>query len=367
MSFSKTPIIASTMKLATAVNNTRLEAETPTMKLIREVWPVILNGLFLLVIVAIFYSGSMKVPLTEGLIRVSIVVALYIFVGNSGILSFGHIAFMMIGAYASAWQTCCDYTRDLFFPGIPTYLLENTHPFLPAVILGGLLASFVALITGYALMRLSGIAASIGTFALLMIIYTVYLRWQTWTAGNSTVTGIPFDTNAWNALAFCVITMFAAFLYSRSKWGLALRSSREDEVAAKPAGVNIFSQRLIAFVISAFFAGVGGGFYGHFLGTITVPSFHLPLTFITLAMLVVGGMQSLSGAVIGTVAVTAFLQLLRWFETNGWIPSSSADMGLGVVLLLVLIFRRSGITGNAEIYYPFKEDASASGAVKRQS
>ena len=79
MSFSKTPIIASTMKLATAVNNTRLEAETPTMKLIREVWPVILNGLFLLVIVAIFYSGSMKVPLTEGLIRVSIVVALYIF------------------------------------------------------------------------------------------------------------------------------------------------------------------------------------------------------------------------------------------------------------------------------------------------
>ena len=68
-----------------------------------------------------------------------------------------------------------------------------------------------------------------------------------------------------------------------------------------------------------------------------IPSFHLPLTFITLSMLVVGGMQSLSGAVIGTVAVTAFLQLLRWFETNGWIPSSSADVGLGIVLLLVLI------------------------------
>tara|TARA_Y100001970_G_C14256363_1_gene875776 strand:+ start:4198 stop:5292 length:1095 start_codon:yes stop_codon:yes gene_type:complete len=359
--------LESVLKIVNTVNGTRIEAETPLLKAVREVWPVVINGLFLLVIVSIFYSGAMKVPLTEGLIRVSIVVALYIFVGNSGILSFGHIAFMMIGAYASAWQTCCEYTRDLFFPGIPTYLLENTHPFIPAIILGGLLASFVALITGFALMRLSGIAASIGTFALLMIVYTVYLRWQTWTAGNSTVTGIPFDTNAWNALAFCVITMFAAFLYSRSKFGLALRSSREDEVAAKAAGVNVFGQRLLAFVISAFFAGVAGGFYGHFLGTITVPSFHLPLTFITLSMLVVGGMQSLSGAVIGTVAVTAFLQLLRWFETNGWIPSSSADVGLGIVLLLVLIFRKSGITGNAEIYYPFKPDASASGSLKRQS
>lgn len=367
MSMENTPELGPVQKIMARINDNRIEAESGYMKFCREVWPVILNALILLVITAIFYSGTMKVPLTEGLIRVSIVVALYIFIGNSGILSFGHIAFMMIGAYAAAWQTCCDYTRDLFFPGIPTYLLENTHPFIPAIILGGLLAAFVALVTGYALMRLSGIAASIGTFALLMIIYTVYLRWQTWTAGNSTVTGIPFDTTAWNALAFAVITMFAAFLYSRSRFGLALRSSREDEVAAKAAGVNVFGQRLLAFVISAFFAGVAGGFYGHFLGTITVPSFHLPLTFITLTMLVVGGMQSLSGAVIGTIAITVFHQLLRWFETNGWIPSSSADMGLGVILLLILIFRPTGITRNAEIYFPFRADASAAGALKRQS
>jgi len=344
-----------------------IEANTPLMRFVRDVWPLVLNGLILVAITAILAGGNMKVPLTEGLIRVSIVVALYIFIGNSGILSFGHIAFMMIGAYATAWQTCCDYTRDLFFPGLPTYMLETTHPFIPAIILGGLLAAFAALVSGYALMRLSGIAASIGTFALLMILYTVYLRWQTWTAGNSTVTGIPFDTTAWNALAFALITMLAAFLYSRSRFGLALRASREDEVAAKAAGVNVFRQRLLAYVISGFFAGVAGGFYGSFLGTITVPSFHLPLTFITLAMLVVGGMQSLSGAVIGTVAVTAFLQVLRLFETHGWIPSSSADMGLGIVLLLILIFRSSGITKNTEIFFPFKGNASGAGSIKRQS
>ena len=80
-----------------------IEANTPLMRFVREVWPLVLNGLILVAITAVLAGGNMKVPLTEGLIRVSIVVALYIFIGNSGILSFGHIAFMMIGAYATAW------------------------------------------------------------------------------------------------------------------------------------------------------------------------------------------------------------------------------------------------------------------------
>ena len=88
MSINNTPSIGSALNFALNISNKRIEAETPTMKALREVWPVILNGLFLLVITAIFYSGAFKIPLTEGLIRVSIVVALYIFVGNSGILSF---------------------------------------------------------------------------------------------------------------------------------------------------------------------------------------------------------------------------------------------------------------------------------------
>lgn len=351
-----------------------IEANTPLMRFVRAIWPLLINALFLAVITALVSTlggKQLELSLIEGLINVSIVVAIYIFVGNTGILSFGHFAFVMIGAYAAAWQTCCEYTRDLFFPGLPEYMLIHTHPFVPAIILGGLLAAVIALITGYALMRLSGIAASIGTFVLLMILYTVYLRLQTWTAGNSTVTGIPFDTNEWNALAYAVITMLAAYFYSRSRFGLALRSVREDEVAAKAAGVNVFGQRLIAFVISAFFAGVAGGFYAHFLGAISVPSFHLLPTFITLSMLVVGGLQSLSGAVVGTIAVTVFLQVLRSLEVGGTgfgiLPASSANVGLGIIILLILIFRRGGITGNQEIYWPFKADLSGASALKRQS
>ena len=350
-----------------------IEANTPLLRLVRTFWPLIILSLALLIIVAIVdFTGDIILAqtLVEGLVRIVIVAALYIFIGNSGIISFGHIAFMMIGAYGTAWQTCCPYTREMFMPGLPVYLLNNTHHFIPAILLGGLLAAVAALITGLAIMRLSGIAASIGTFALMMVFYSVYLRWSTWTSGASSVVGLPTTTTPWVGYVYAVITLAAAVLYSRSKWGLALRASRDDEVAARASGVNVFRQRLLAFVVSAFFCGMAGGLFGHFLGMLTVDSFHLSMTFITLSMLVLGGMQSLSGAVVGVVVLSFVIDVLRRLETgvgNFSIPTSSAEVFVGITIILILIFRQSGITGNAEIYWPFKADVSASAAMKRQS
>ena len=350
-----------------------IEAKTPLMRMVRYFWPLVLLSLGLLIIVAIVdLTGDIILAQTliEGLVRIVIVAALYMFVGNSGIISFGHIGFVMIGAYATAWQTCCPYTRDIFMPGLPAYLLNNSHHFILAIFLGGLLASAVALIAGFAIMRLSGIAASIGTFAFLMVFYSVYLRWSTWTSGASSVIGLPTTTTPWVGYIYAIITITAAFLFTRSKWGLALRSSRDDEVAAKAAGVNVFGQRLLAFVVSAFFCGMAGGLFGHFLGMLTVDSFYLSMTFITLSMLVVGGMQSLTGAVVGVVVISVVIDVLRRLESgigDFSIPTSSAEVGVGLILLLILIFRRTGITGNAEVYWPFKPDISAAGALKRQS
>ena len=350
-----------------------IEANTPLLRLVRTYWPLFILSVGLLIIVAIVdLTGDIILAqtLVEGLVRIVIVAALYMFIGNSGIISFGHIGFMMIGAYATAWQTCCPYTRDIFMPGIPTYLLNNSHHFIPAIFLGGLLAAVAALITGLAIMRLSGIAASIGTFALMMVFYSVYLRWSTWTSGASSVVGLPTTTTPWVGYVYAIITLAAAFFYSRSKWGLALRASRDDEVAARAAGVNVFRQRLLAFVVSAFFCGMAGGLFGHFLGMLTVDSFYLSMTFITLSMLVLGGMQSLSGAVVGVIVLSFVIDVLRRLETGVGsvsIPTSSAEVFVGITIILILIFRQSGITGNAEIYWPFKADVSASAAMKRQS
>ena len=96
------------------------DATTPLMRRVREFWPLVNLCVGLLIITAIVVALDDRIlarTLSEGLIRVVIVVALYMFIGNSGIMSFGHIGFMMVGAYATGWQTCCPYTRDMFMPG----------------------------------------------------------------------------------------------------------------------------------------------------------------------------------------------------------------------------------------------------------
>ena len=353
-----------------------MEPKSPLGHFLREIWPLIILCVGVTVIVIGIQAIGDTITsrsLTEALIRLVVVVGLYIFIGNSGIMSFGHIAFMMIGAYATAWQVIPAMQKGIFIPGLPEYLLENTHHWIISVIVGGLLAALVALISGIALMRLSGIAASIATFALFMSLYSFYLQWSTWTAGQSSLVGLPTVTNPWVGLVFALITIAGAFFYAQSRFGLALRASRDDEVAARAAGVNVNFQRLIAFCISAFFVGMAGGLYGMFLGLLTVDTFYLPLTFITLSMLVVGGMQSLSGAVVGTIVVSFVIELLKAMERGVdagvaiKLPANSAEVGLGVILLAILIFRRTGLTGNAEIHWPWKPKVVVANITRRQS
>ncbi|MEM7743998.1 MAG: branched-chain amino acid ABC transporter permease [Pseudomonadota bacterium] len=353
-----------------------MEPKTPLGHFLRDIWPLlILCGGVILIVVGIQAIGDTITSrsLTEALIRMVVVVGLYIFIGNSGLMSFGHIAFMMIGAYATAWQTVPVMQKDIFIPGLPQYLLENNHHWIFAIVSGGVLAALVALVSGIALMRLSGIAASIATFALFMSLYSFYLQWSTWTAGQSSLVGLPVVTDPWVGLIFVVIAIIGAFFYAQSRFGLALRATRDDAIAAQAAGINVTRQRLIAFVISAFFVGMAGGLYGLFLGLLTVDTFYLPLTFITLAMLVVGGMQSLSGAVIGTIVVSFAIEFLRVLEKGVDVgiafklPANSAEVGLGVILLAILIFRRTGLTGNVEISWPWKPKVLAADITRRQS
>ncbi len=306
-------------------------------------------------------SNPLNRVVTNTLILIIVTVGLYIFIGNSGVLSFGHIAFMAIGAYGAAWLTCNPMLKQFTMSGLPQFILKNSFPLLPAAIVSALLAAIVAFFVGLVLMRLSGIAAAIGTFAFLIIIYVVYSNWTSVTGGTSSVSGLPIYVGPWISLCWALVTMVAAFLYQRSRYGLALRSSREDMVAAKSAGVNIFRQRLLAFVISAFFVGLGGVMYGSYMGIIDPEAFYLDLTFITIEMLVVGGMNSLSGAVIGVVLISIFLEFLTFVESGVNIgslvlslPPGAQQVGLGIVMILILIFRNNGITGNREIRLPRK-------------
>jgi branched-chain amino acid transport system permease protein len=329
---------------------------TVSLLLLRYRLPILLAvSVALLVTIGVFSGFKIQLSLTEMMIRMTIVIGLYVFVGNSGILSFGHIGFVCIGAYAAGWAAADPSWKQLMLVGLPDFLQENQYPFLVAEAGAIVLPAVVALLFGAAIMRLRGIAASIATFAFLMIVQSFYSNWDSVTAGASSLARLPTIVGPWIGLAFAVGAIVIAYLFQTSRHGLMLRASRDDDIAAKASAVRIVRERLFAFVLSAAIVGAGGGLYAQFLGSMTVNEFFLEMTFVTLAMLVVGGIGSLSGAVVGVVLVTFVVEFLRFLEhgvainaTKYALPSGSQEIGLGLVMALILILRPTGLTRSRE-------------------
>lgn len=307
---------------------------------------------------ALFAGGPLARTVTEMLIRVMIVVGLYTFVGNSGVISFGHIGFMCLGAYATAWFSIPPAMKRYSLRGLPDIIAHNQLPFPVSLFLATIFTAAIAYLFGRILMRLSGIAASIATLAMLAVINTVYSNWQSVTGATSSIVGIPMKTGIWTALLGAVGAIVAAYLYSISRSGLALRASRDEAIAASAAGVDMVRERLVAFVVSAAIIGLAGALYAHFLGVVNPDAFYMNLTFITLSMLVVGGMNSLSGAVVGVVAISSIIQALRWLEKGVdvgvatiAIPNGVQEIAIGVIMIVILMFRPTGLTRNREIVW----------------
>ena len=320
--------------------------------------PILLIAALLVftLLITIFGDKSLARMAAQTLIRVTFVVGLWIFVGNSGVVSFGHAGYMAIGAYCSAWLTLAPQRKSLFLPDLWPFLANAEWHVLPAAVASGLLACVIALLSGAAILRLSGIAASIATFAFLAIIYTVYSSWEGVTGATSSVVGLTRYADQWVTFGWASVTILAAAWYANSSSGLALRASREDEVAADASGINMYRHRLISLVVSAFFAGVAGALFGHSLGVLNPNSFYLGVTFITLAMLVVGGIGSLTGAVTGvlvlSIVIEALVRMERGImvgETSLALPTGAQEIIIGIIMILVLILRPAGLTGGREL------------------
>jgi branched-chain amino acid transport system permease protein len=326
----------------------------PTADLLRRLWPLVA---LLLIVSAIALAASfaptvMQRRVTQGFVSLVAVVGLYVFIGNSGVLAFGHVAFMAVGAYVSALLTMKPGAKGVFLPDLPAFLAAAEWPTLPGALAGGVVAAAMAFLVGLPLMRLSGIAASIATFAILVITNAVLGNWATVTGGQNSLMGLPIYVDLWTGLAWAAAAILIAFAYQESRSALMLRASREDEAAAQASGIDIVRQRLIAFVISGFLSGIAGVLLVHFLGTARVETFYLDLTFLTVAMLVIGGMQSLAGAVLGVVMIAALTEFLRQLEIGFAVggmtlaaPPGLGDAVLALIMLLIILFRPKGLAG----------------------
>jgi branched-chain amino acid transport system permease protein len=318
----------------------------------------------LVVLLAVIASQTVNaaddVRFRAAIVDVALVVALYVFVGNSGVLSFGQVSFVAVGGFAAGLMTVPSDVKPGVLPDLFPFLKEHSFSNPWSLVLAAGLGGVYALVVGAPLMRLSGLAAGIATFAVLGITYNILTYWTRIGPGATTLTLIPVTTDYLQATVGALAVIAIAFAYQRSRWGRQLRATREDPAAAQAAGIDVHRQRLWAFVLSGVLSGFAGGLLVHLPpGSITTNQVYLDLTFLTLAMLVVGGVHSLLGAVVGAIGVSLVNILLQNGENGihlfGWkisLPQGSSLVGVAIVMLAVLLLRPSGITGGRELALP---------------
>lgn len=324
-----------------------------------SLWSTPLLWALLLGVVALTVHAAgeqhLIITLGETLIRLVAVVGIYTFVGHSGIVSFGHVGFMSLGAYAAAWVGCDPMWKGLMLTALPAVLRDHAYGLWVSLSFAAVLSALVAGVLGLALMKLSGIAATIATFGFLIILNSVFSNWDTLTAGTSSIIGIPTTVTSSGAWLVAVVVIGLAWWFQNSRHGLLLQATRDSEPAAQSVGIHMVRVRLFGFILSAAICGVAGALYAHFVGFLSPDAMYLDTTFILLSMLVIGGMQSLSGAVLGTLLVSALIELLRLGEVGVGVagrtlalPSGSQQLALALALAMVLLVRPSGVMGRRE-------------------
>lgn len=318
--------------------------------------PLVAVGIVTLLAALVYSNGTMtEIVLLFG-INAVMVVGFQVFVGNTGLVSFGHVAFMAIGAYATAIVSMDDIDKSIVLKDLPGWLADVHLGVGPSLLVGGAAAAMFALITGIALMRLAGAAASIATLGLLVITVNVLSQASDFTHGPRSIFGVPDATNFFWVFSSLAAAVLVASIYKWSGAGLRGRANRDDVVAAETLGVAPLRARLLPFVLSAFLTGVGGGLYAMLLTAFSPASFGIPLVVVVLTMAIIGGVHSITGALTGAAVVTILNELLRRVE-NGvdvlgvHLKTATGMSGavLGIALIAMLRWRPSGLLSAYEL------------------
>ncbi|MCY4206528.1 MAG: branched-chain amino acid ABC transporter ATP-binding protein/permease [Roseovarius sp.] len=289
-------------------------------------------------------------------VNVTAVVSLMVFCGNTGIVSFGHGAFMTVGAYLSGILTMSAGLQRSALPDLPAWLAGHELSILTAIPLVSLAGLAVAVLTGGVIARLMGASATISTLGLLIIVHSVAISAREVTRGSQTFYGVPRVTDILFVLIASIIFILIARTYRESRWGLYARAVRDDEDAATVLGISPRRARLIAWTLSGTMATVAGALYGHILGAFSPASFYLGLVFAHVVMMIVGGMASVGGAVVGVIAVTLLQNAIRNLEGGATVLGATlpevfglTTIALGLAILLVIWLRPQGIVGGFEL------------------
>jgi branched-chain amino acid transport system permease protein len=277
--------------------------------------------------------------------------------GFTGVFSLGHIGFMALGAYVSAILTLPLAEKAAYLPNLPGWL-AGVHldqrigdvpvGFLVATVIAAALVSVVAWLVGRVLMRLSGHFVAVATLGFLVIVRVALFNADDFTRGSRTFSNVTPYTNLWWSWAWVLLVVYVAWRIKRSPYGREMFGQRDDRPAAQAVGIRVMEPRLLAFVVGAFFSAVAGSLYAHFITSFSPTVFYFDLTFRVITMLVIGGMGSVSGSMLGAILIVGLTEALRRVEDTTLLYGLSQII-LAVIFIVVITVRREGLLGQREV------------------
>lgn len=335
-----------------------------TRQRLARLWSLGAPLLLVYLIVLVFNSAgaSVQQEVQYALANLVIVVGLQSFVGTSGVLSFGHVGFVAAGAWTLGLLSEDPVVKKNSIASMFPFLREAHTGFWLALVLAVLVGGVLAALVAPVLMRLNGLQAGIATFAFLSVIDVLLANWNKIGPASSQqgffFSGSSLDTQTLLLIALTAVVV--SWLYQRSKSARLLRASRESLVAAPASGIDVTRHRIIALVVSGLLCGLGGGLTAQVHGSVDPSQVSVQLTFLTVSMLVLGGLLSVWGAVVGTLLFSLIDFLLQEASTGlaigGFVvtvPSGAHQIVLGAVLVMALLLRPEGITRGQEVSWPF--------------
>ena len=275
-------------------------------------------------------TNYIKGIFTTACYTIIMVASLNLLTGFMGEFSLGHAGFMSVGAYSSAIVT-----NMLADKGIPNIVL-----FVIALLSGGIAAAIAGILVGIPALRLRGDYLAIVTIAFAEIIRVAFCNFEI-TGGGKTMSGITKLSNFYWCFWVMVICVTLLYMYVRSRYGRTVTAIREDYIAAASSGINVTYYKVLTFAISAFFAGIGGAMYAHYMTAMIPTNFNFMYSAEFLTEVIIGGTGSLTGSIIGATFLSALPEAMREFANYRMLAYS-------VILVLVMIFKPSGIFGTYE-------------------
>ena len=329
---------------------------------------MILTILLVLGCVALTYmldQGMIGTSYTVRIVRISVIYALIgvsmnLVNGFTGVFSLGQAGFMAIGAYSVGVFTIPFESRANVFYLVPMSekIVNVELSFATSLIMGGLLAAAFAALIGAPVLRLKSDYLAIATLGFSEIVRALIANNQLWpiTNGSLGLKSIPGYETLFTPVLISAAGIAFMVLLIKSSYGRAFKAIREDEIAAEAMGINLFKHKEMSFVISAFFAGIGGGLLAVHLTAIDTNQFKIMVTYELLLIIVLGGLGSVTGTVISAFLISFGKELLRWFDVPLYIGTWAIPIfrpGLRMVifsllLMMVVLFWRKGLMGRKE-------------------